>query len=410
MIAQSFGFTKHLLKERNNKTTKVVPCRYKDAFLFKDQGRARQSNDKWARGIYIGCACLLTVGAVHAYDVNDTLSIDGLLAAGWQHQFIKNNVYGADEGMGAVPFRPALSFRPTQVDEIYVKLGFAVGDGLDEVSPFVLAPWAADLEDDVKNINGRGRDHLLMVWYKHTFDLWDNNSLGVTFGIIDSTDYLDNNAHANDEYTQFMNEALVNSADSFFPSYDIGSALEWDVGSWFIRGVAMEIGENDDGASYMFYGGQLGVTIESGLGVGNYRIIVDGTSKDFLDPAGAENERLSSILFSFDQQFGQAVGGFLRFGKEDDAASITYKAIYSGGLDIRGKSWRRAKDNIGIGYALLDGGNGNIRKTQVLEAYYRFVFNDHVALTADLQYMDDELQEGPGPEGYIVGLRATAEF
>ena len=46
----------------------------------------------------------------------------------------------------------------------------------------------------------------------------------------------------------------------------------------------------------------------------------------------------------------------------------------------------------------------------MLEAYYRFVVNDRVALTADLQYMDDELVGGAGPEGYIVGLRATAEF
>ena len=72
--------------------------------------------------------------------------------------------------------------------------------------------------------------------------------------------------------------------------------------------------------------------------------------------------------------------------------------------------WGRVKDNIGIGYAFLDGGNGDVRKTQVLETYYRFVFNDHMAVTADLQYMDDELVTGSGPEGYIVGLRATAEF
>ena len=41
MIAQIFGFTRHLLKEWNIITTEVVSCK------FKDQVRARQSGEKW---------------------------------------------------------------------------------------------------------------------------------------------------------------------------------------------------------------------------------------------------------------------------------------------------------------------------------------------------------------------------
>ncbi len=55
-----------------------------------------------------------------------------------------------------------------------------------------------------------------------------------TGGIIDSTDYVDENAYANDEYTQFMNEALVNGPNGFAPSYDIGGAVEWEIGIWDI--------------------------------------------------------------------------------------------------------------------------------------------------------------------------------
>jgi porin len=86
----------------------------------------------------------------------------------------------------------------------FIKFGFAAGNGLDEISPFVIAPWAADLEDDVKDINSRNRDYLLTAWYKHTFQINANNSLARTGGLIDGTDYLDKNAFANDECIQFI--------------------------------------------------------------------------------------------------------------------------------------------------------------------------------------------------------------
>jgi hypothetical protein len=109
------------------------------------------------------------------------------------------------------------------------------------------------MKDDVKDINGRNRDYLLTVWYKHTFALRENNALGLTVGIIDATAYIDENAYANCEYTQFMNQALVNAPNGFAPSYDIGGAAEWEVGSWDVTALGMNVGENDDGNNYNFF-------------------------------------------------------------------------------------------------------------------------------------------------------------
>jgi hypothetical protein len=55
--------------------------------------------------------------------------------------------------------------------------------------------------------------------------LRQDDTLDATIGIIDATDYLDENACSNDEYTQFMNEALVNGPNAFLPSHD--SAGHW---------------------------------------------------------------------------------------------------------------------------------------------------------------------------------------
>ena len=343
----------------------------------------------------------------HALEINEKLSINGVLAGSYQYQDVGSD---DDIGRGAVPFQFELAYAPGPQDVFNAKFGFAAGNGLNDVTSFNLSPWAADLEDDVKNINGRDRDYLLTAWYMHTFEFNDENILAVTGGIIDATDYLDENIYANDEYTQFMNQALVNGPNAFLPSYDIGGAVQWGINNFMVTSVLMNIGENDDGASYNFYSLQLGYTLQTSLGEGNYRLLLGTTSKDFLDPADLTEENRISLLLSFDQQLGNNFGAWLRMGTQDDAAAVTYKNIYSGGLYISGSLWGRANDNMGIGYAYLNDGNMDIDNSQVLETYIRFGLNDYLAFTMDIQYMKDEFATAEEIDGFIYSIRAAAEF
>ncbi len=345
-------------------------------------------------------------GTVSGYDLTDKFSIGGVIAGAYQYQ----GVDGDDNmGRGALPFQPEFSFRPTQDDEIFANFGFAAGNGLNAVTDFNLAPWAADLEDDVKDINGRNRDYLLTVWYKHTFEFGENNALGLTGGIIDATAYIDENAYANDEYTQFMNQALVNGPNGFAPSYDIGGAVEWELGSWAIKGVGMNVGENDDGNNYNFFAAQLGYKLNTSLGEGNYRLIGQLTSKEFSDENG-DKENLTAAMISFDQELGEILGAWIRIGWQDDKALIDYNTLLSGGLNITGKWYGREADNIGIGYAYLNG-EKDFDYAQVAEAYWRVVLNDYFAVTADLQYIRDKYDNSSDDvDGFIGGLRMTAEF
>jgi len=156
------------------------------------------------------------------------LSLGGLIAGVGQYQSVDDASGFNNTGRGAVVFQPEIGFALTDVDEVFAKFGFAAGNALNDatVSPFVFAPWAADLEDDVKDINGRNRDYLLAAWYKHTFTFNEAGTLGITGGLIDGADYLDENAYANDEFTQFMNQVLANAANGFVSSYDMGGALD----------------------------------------------------------------------------------------------------------------------------------------------------------------------------------------
>jgi porin len=344
-----------------------------------------------------------------AYDLTETFSVGGVLAGVYQYQILDEQS-GDDEGGGAVVFQPELSFRPTDRDEFYVKFGFAADHGINDKTPFAISPWAADLEDDVRDINGRNRDYLLTAWYKHAFQLSSNHELSLSGGIIDSTAYLEDTAFSDDEFTQFLNEAFVNGRQSFKPSYDLGAVLEWRFHPVDLRVVVMHVGANDDGNEYNFFGVQLAYTVNTPLGAGTYRLLGVATTEDFLNAAGTQEEPLSGISLSLDQELGERLGIFLQLGWQSDDAAVDFTAMYSGGLNVRGHLWGRPQDNLGIGYAYLDGGNTGIKRSHVFEAYVRTVLNDIFAITVDVQYIDETHQASSGPQGWIPGIRVTAEF
>ena len=349
-------------------------------------------------------------------DLAKYVSIGGVLSGAYQYEWVNGPSDPDDLGRGAVSFQPEISVTPTENDEIFFLFGFAAGNGLPGVTPFILAPWAAGLEDDVKDINGRNRDYLLQAWYKHTFAFSKDHSLGVTGGIIDSTNYLDDNAFSSDEFTQFMNTALVNASNGILPSWDIGGALEWDFGQFGARGVYMNVGENDDGNNYNFYGAQVMYALETSFGEGHYRVNVNFTSKAFLDPDDTSEEQRNVLIFSFDQELGDILGAWVRFAFGSDKALVDYKSLYSGGINISGRWWGREQDTIGIGYGYLDGPEQteeSINYTQVAEGYVRFGLNDYLFLTFDLQYMKDiyvDTASDSDVDGWIAGVRITSEF
>lgn len=359
----------------------------------------------------VACALatsLVLTSQVHAFEANDQLEVN-VIGAGAVQCLDLNNT-GGDGCEGALALQTEVSLKPIKNGELLAKVGFAEGNSLATTSPFALSAWAADLEGDLENINGRSRDHLLTAWYKQVFKLGNENSLAVTGGIIDATDYLDDNAFANDEYGQFLNEVFVNTPTANLQSYDVGAVTELDVGPVSLRGVFMEVGTNDDGNAFNFFGGQAAVTTKTRLGEGTYRLIVSGTDEQFLDPTGTRLESLASVTLSLDQQIGEQVGVFARIGWQDDAAAITHETLYSGGLSFAGTIWGRENDTIGLAFAHLDGGNSALSDSQVFEAYYRLGINDNFAVTADVQRMSDRMRAGGGPEGTIFSLRGTAEF
>lgn len=347
-------------------------------------------------------ALLATPVTAQEFDLGETeLVVGGMVAGAVQCK--------EERCLGAFPVQPEIGVRYRGGHEAYLQLGFAAGDGQNVDTPFNIPPWAAILQTDTRDINGR-RNYVLNAWYRYTAELDGGGTIRTTVGVIDAVDYLDENAYSNDEFAQFMNSALVNAPGVFAPSFDTGASFEWDGKHWSATAVYMNVGQNDDGNAYHYVGAQVGYRADTPHGVGNYRVVLDGTDAQFLDPTATTLERRNSLLLSCDQQLGRHLGAFIRFGWQTKDAAVDYGYIYSGGIDIRGAAWGREADGIGIGYGHLAGGNTTLVRSDVAETYYRFQITPEFSLTADVQYMVDRRTDGLDPSGLIFGMRMAAQF
>jgi len=111
------------------------------------------------------------------------------------------------------------------------------------------------------------------------------------------------------------------------------------------------VGENDDGRPFVFAGLQAVRVLQSFLGKGHLRVNFAGTGNEFVrEDSSSLTNRLSWGL-SVDQEFGSVVGGYLRLGWQTDKTSVLFKALYSGGMEIKGAAWGRDQDRCGVGLA-----------------------------------------------------------
>ncbi|MDW8136531.1 MAG: hypothetical protein RMI74_07065 [Thermodesulfobacterium sp.] len=372
-----------------------------------------------------------------ALEVSEKLSLEGTFAGVYQWLNRSTGEFKSkNRGSGMIDL--GVSFKPTERDEFYILGSFGSGNGLKDVSPFLLSPNADDLEDDVKNINGhRKQDNLLEAWYAHTFKFNNSTSLKITAGIIDATVYIDDNRLANCEINQFMNDVFVNTPLSTPPSYDLGVVAELEKGPFNLKVLGMstknpdiEIGEKR-GVFYKYYALQLGYKLETKFGEGNYRIYGFLTSKVFPKRESEfKKEKLKGVGISLDQDLGfinnpfsqEPLGFFLRTGWQDDEVlGADYKHLISVGLRIPFEFLGKKGNELGIGYAYLKGADkGEVSYTHASEIYIKFKLFEYEKklssdLTLDFQYLKDRIRGTEeraafSNEGLIFGLRWIFSF
>ena len=310
----------------------------------------------------------------------------------------------------------ALTWKPTLplVDngEFYARIHAGDGTGADRGGQpndpvNVLLANLNTIADD--NTDGNDTNlNLLEAYYTHEFF---DKTLSVSAGKTRNEIFIDGNAFANDEKSQFVGKPFVNNSvlDSeneytpmmvavFKPVELLAlTVIGTSTSRPYVEGTPLENTEKskyDNVFSTPFLGSQLTVSPKFGELEGNYRFYCwsAGYNHSKLDsdrnPIDGQKDKGWGLGLSADQQVTQQVGLFGRLGYNNDDVYIVQWET-SGGLNFKGLVPGRDEDNIGLGVAALIPGHRYSENDPEyhLEAYYRIAVTKNLAFTPDIQYV-----------------------
>ena len=259
----------------------------------------------------------------------------------------------------------------------------------------------------------------------------------VTIGKVDVVDYFDDNPYSHDPRTQFLSWGLMDNGAYDYPAnirgYTPSIVLELVNPSWELR-YAISLVPYSANASNMNWNikeansNSLEFTKHCSIKEmkGSYRILAYYTTANMGNyiqsiaeypfcPNIIATRKYGNTKYGFginaDQQISSDAGVFFRAGWNDGSNETwMFSEIdrsMSGGVSLKGNSWKRPDDNIGMAYAmaglskphelyLQDGGDGfmlgdgilNYALEQLLEFYYSFVMvRNNIFITLAYQFI-----------------------
>ncbi|HEY5899692.1 MAG TPA: carbohydrate porin [Burkholderiales bacterium] len=278
------------------------------------------------------------------------------------------------------------------------------------------------------------------AWYQATIPLpfggfkpHSKQSLEINFGKMDPFVFFDQNAAANDETRQFLNTVFVHNA-----LLDAGGDIGFDANGFSPGFRASYYNYSDKREPWRLSAGVFGAgqgarytnsfastlvvlqadkqfQLAAGL-PGNYRVYAwrNSAAPTFAD----ETESRRGIGASLDQRITDATTLFLRYGHQTRGAAVRFNRALTAGAEIRGSSWNRGGDSIGLAHGWLRtasafheaSGYGATGSEQVTELYYRYRINKQFELSPDLQFIR---HPGGNPDtryAYFAGLRAQITY
>jgi hypothetical protein len=226
--------------------------------------------------------------------------------------------------------------------------------------------------------------------------------LALVAGRLDLTNYIDHNAAANDETSQFISDALVNNPMLGLTENGIGFVSVFDPKNGFNAKFGFQQ-SNSAAASLnesIFTMGEVGfVGRLPNMGEGNYRFWY---RTDNATGAGYQYGFGTSI----DQRLSPRITLFGRYGGAE--AVENRDSFYSGGLKFDNGLGFFPGDVWGLGYAQTH--LQTSEKERVIEGFYNFSLTEKLKLTFHLSHFL-EMQQGGSKLGYLFpGVRLQASF
>jgi len=335
---------------------------------------------------------------------------------------------------------------------IFGQLRMGQGNGLETLRPTFSGPNTTALP--VNGDNGTAR--LVQAWYQADIPLSRGASrtssgrdLTINFGKMDPFAFFDQNAAANDETRQFLNNVFVHNAlldaggDTGADEYGFspGLRLAYMNETRTSRAYGLSLGVFGAGTGAKFHKtfSSPFVIVQAdtrrkffGGREGNYRFYVwhNGQAAPYQNDVDPGREAHAGWGVSVDQRVGEAVTLFGRYGHET-GGHVRFDRALALGAELGGDDWNRAGDALGLAWggqhvsrefhddSLTRDADGDgtpdfgyqASGTEVVtEIYYRYRLNKHIDLTPDVQRIQRPGGDGTAAGMSIVGARAQATF
>ncbi|MGQ7870193.1 hypothetical protein [Sunxiuqinia sp. sy24] len=299
------------------------------------------------------------------------------------------------QGVGSFDIFAFTSFGPHTI--LFFDLEAVGGDGPDQ-----LIPNRSVLNADAgSSQSSEGIDHLVVLeaWaeFRALKDL-----LTVNVGKIDVTNYFDNNLHANDETSQFLSGAFVNSIALPAPMNSPGLRLRTSLFNRFYIQVGLNRFDNsgNDLMRHHFKIAETGFMLFPGSKwEANFRIY------GYEHPAGGNSQ---GIGFSADELIAGTFTVFGRYAKNERKLAEWFgvERAWSAGIGFKQLVLNR-EFNVGLAYGdtkLF----GDGQRERLAELYLSNQFNQWVYLSPHLQWLD--AASPTQDEHVLLGLRINFSY
>lgn len=212
------------------------------------------------------------------------------------------------------------------------------------------------------------------------------------------------NRYANGDSEMYFSPMLGNNpVVPYTALLGLGAFAQWREELGYVSGL-VRAADTEKGLSLdawkdgdMEYIGEFAVTPTfEGLGFGEYRLTLS------YDQKTATRPEVLTVSASFDQDFGDKLGGFARFAYADNTFR-TFKSRLAGGLQLK-KPFGFAFDRAGIGSWWGSPTDSSLSDEVGFEFFYRAQVKRFIEITPDLQVVGNPALSNRDLVG-VVGLR-----
>ena len=252
-----------------------------------------------------------------------------------------------------------------------------------------------------------------LYWYQKFF----GNQLGIVFGDVDVTDYVDVYALFN-PWTDFNNLAFTTSPTIPAPNQGLGAAVR--VGKknfYFLGGIADANGDPSDPGNFchsFFSTAEYFTHAEFGWVSSWERRFTDNihlTGWHASDRTEADIPGGYGVAFSFSYLMRDQWVPFFRFGVSDGGGGAPLDRSVSVGV---GRHMRGESDMLGIGFnwgrPSEETYGPGLRDQLTAEIYYRLMLFQYLTITPDMQLIVNPALNPEEDQIWVFGLRARLEF